>query len=252
MPVPEWVILVVFCAAASVTQSVSGFGFGVVLVAVLPLFGLEIQRVVVLITLLVGINIGIALWRVRQHVSIRRVIWLSLGVPFGIPLGLMLLTAGREWEWVLRGLLGAVLVLAAVEPYFRAPAGEGPPERRPWALFAGFSSGVLGGALSSGGPPVVIYFLRRHWAKEVTKAAIMLVFAGNVLMRLVAYTIKGGLFTGPRLLEAALLVPVVVVASLVGERLFHAMSQGAFRRAVAAVIIVCGAYQIYRAVLLLA
>ena len=35
MPFPELLILVVFCAAASVTHSISGFGFGVVLAGVL-------------------------------------------------------------------------------------------------------------------------------------------------------------------------------------------------------------------------
>lgn len=249
MPVPEIVILIVFCAVASVTQSVSGFGFGVLLVAVLPVFGVTIQRVVVLVTLLVGINIAIALWRVRRHVSFRRVMWLVIGVPFGIPLGLALLTAGPDLEWALRGLLGGVLVFAALEPFLRG-AGKPAPEKRRWALFAGFCSGLLGGALSTGGPPVVIYYVRRQWSKEVTKAAIMLVFVGTVGMRLVAYGVKGGLITQGRLIEAAILAPVVFAASLVGERLFHAMSQSGFRRAVAAMIVLCGVYQVYRAALM--
>ena len=248
MPVPELAILALFCAAASVTQSVSGFGFGVVLVAVLPVFGVAIERVVVLVTLLVGLNIAIALWKVRRHVSVRRVAWLVAGVPLGLPVGLYLLTEGPEW--VLRGLLGAVLVFAAVEPVFRG-LGAASPEKRRWALLAGACSGALGGALSTGGPPVVVYYLRRQWSKEVTKAAVMLVFACTVGLRLVAYGLKGGLITPARLAEAGMLAPVVVAASLVGERLFRAISQRGFRKAVAAMIVVCGVYQLYRAVLLL-
>jgi len=253
MTVPEIAVLIVFCSLASVTQSVSGFGFGVVLVAVLPLFNdggsfsFDIERVVVLVTLVVGINILIGLWRVRRHVSLRRVMWLVIGVPFGIPVGMYLLTEGPEWA--LRGLLGAVLVFAAIEPVFLRRA-EPSPEKRGWALFAGVCSGALGGALSTGGPPVVIYYFRRQWSKEVTKAAVMLVFTGTVAMRLVAYGLKGGLITQARLLDAAVAAPVVVAASLVGERLFRAISQGGFRRVVAAMIVLSGAYQVYKAVLL--
>lgn len=251
---PELLILIAGFAAASVTQSVSGFGFGIVAVALLPMFGIEIQRAVVLVTLVVGVNVGIGLWKVWGHVRVRRVLWLLLGVPFGIPLGLALLTAGREWEWALRGLLGVVLVFAAVEPLFREGPATGREKRR-WAFLTGLLSGALGGALSTGGPPVVIYYFRRHWPKEQTKAALMLVFAGTVGMRLVAYGVdrlRGGpLLTGERLLEAALVVPVVVAASLVGERLFRVISQSGFRKAVATLIAACGVYHIYRAVLLL-
>jgi uncharacterized membrane protein YfcA len=251
---PELLILFAGFAAASVTQSVSSFGFGIVAVALLPLFGIEIQRVVVLVTLVAGVNVGIGLWKVRRHVRLGRVLWLLLGVPLGIPLGLALLTAGGEWEWALRGLLGVVLIFAAVEPFLRQGPARGEQKRR-WAFVTGFLSGALGGALSTGGPPVVIYYFRRHWAKEQTKAAIMLVFAGTIGLRLVAYGIdrlRGGpLLTADRLVEAALLVPVIVAASLLGERLFRAISQSAFRRAVAALIVLCGAYQLHRAVLLL-
>lgn len=243
--VSHWLILVAVSAAASVTQSVSGFGFGVVVVALLPVFGIPIQHAVVLVTLLVGVNIAIALWRVREHFSLHRVLWLMIGVPFGIPVGICLLTEGPAW--LLRGLLGLVLVLAVVEPLLRRGSATVPPERRRWALFAGFCSGALGGALSTGGPPVVIYFFRRHWSKEVTKAAIMAVFVVTVGVRTVAYVLKGDLITSDRLIETAVLVPVVVGASLMGERLFRAISQAAFRRAVAAVIVLCALYQLYRA-----
>lgn len=246
MVVEDMVILGVCCAAASVTQSVSGFGFGVVLVAVLPIFGIPIPRVVMLVTLLVGLNIAIALWRVRRHLSLRRVVWLVAGVPFGIPVGTYLLMHGPES--VLRGMLGAVLVFAAAEPFVRG-GGAPAPEKRRWGFLAGVCSGALGGALSTGGPPVVIYFYRRQWSKELTKASVMLTFVATVSLRLCYYTWQG-LIGRANLVDAAVLAPVVVAGSLVGERLFHSISQGGFRRALATMIVVCGAYQLYRAVCL--
>ena len=244
MPLNELVILGIFCTAAATTQSISGFGFGVVLVGVLPIFGIDIKRVVVLVTVLVTVNVGIALWRLRRHASWRRVLWVWVGVPLGFPAGLYLLTSAPLW--MLRGLLGGVLVFAAIEPVFmrrRKPA----PEKRRWALLTGVASGLLGGALSTGGPPVVIYFYRRQWSKELTKASVVLTFVGTLTVRLVGYTLKGGLITQQRLLESAILLPMVILGSLIGERLFHSISQRGFRRVVAAMLVVCGVYQLGKA-----
>lgn len=237
------------CFAAAIVQSVASFGFAVVVLALLPLLGVEIRQVIVGITVLVVPNIAIALWRVRRHVSIRRVGWVLLGIPLGTPVGLYLLACGPEW--LLRGLLGGVLVAAAAEPFLRR-SSEPRPEHRGWAFVAGVACGALGAALSAGGPPVVVYFYGRRWAKDATKAAVTLTFAGSVLWRLVAYVAQAPL-TGKELLTLPLGLmamafwPAVVAGTLIGERLFGALSQGGFRRAVAAMLVVCGVYQIGKA-----
>ncbi len=237
------------CLVAAAVQSVSGFGFAVVLVGLLPVFGVDIRVAVVLVTLLVVPNIAIALWRVRREARVRRVAWVLLGVPVGTPLGLYLLAFGPEW--VLRGLLGVVLVLAAFEPFARG--GRGPmPERRLWAFVAGAASGALGMALSTGGPPIVIYFQRCQWGKEATKAAIMLSFVGTVLWRLLVYAVQApvtgkDLVTLPLVWQGVAFWPAVVAGTLLGEWLFARLSPEGFRRAVGAMLAVCGAYQIGKA-----
>lgn len=237
------------CVAAAVVQSVSGFGFAVVLVGLLPLSGVAIQEAVVLITVLVVPNIAIALWRLRGELRLRRVAWLLAGVPLGIPFGLYLLAFGREW--LLRGALGLVLVAAAAEPFLRLRAGPR-PESRLWAVVAGAASGALGAALSTGGPPVVLYFYGRQWSKEATKACIMLTFAGTVSWRLIAYVAQAPI-TGKELLTASLalrglaLWPAVAAGTVLGEWLFGTLTQSGFRRAVAVMLVVCGVYQLGRA-----
>ncbi len=243
------IVLAASCVVASAVQSVSTFGFAVVIVALMPLFGCPIQDVVVLITVLVVPNIAIALWQVRSEVRLRPVAWLLAGVPLGTLFGLYLLAFGPEW--LLRGALGLVLVAVAAEPFLRPRAGPR-PESRLWALVAGAASGALGAALSSGGPPVVLYFYGRQWSKRATKAAVTLAFAGTVSWRLVAYLIQAPL-TGRELLTWELAVrgvalwPAVVAGALVGERLFGSLGHGGFRRAVAGMLVVCGAYQLVQA-----
>ncbi|HUT33983.1 MAG TPA: TSUP family transporter [Planctomycetota bacterium] len=237
------------CIAGATVQSLSGFGFGVVLVGLLPILGVAIRDAVVLVTLLVVPNIAIALWRVRREARLARVAWLLLGVPLGLPVGVYLLAFGREW--VLRGILGLVLIGVAAEPFVRRRAAPG-GESRLWAFVAGAASGALGAALSTGGPPVVLYFYRCQLGKEATKAAIMLSFVGTVLWRLLAYVAQAPitgreLLTMPLVWKGVAFWPAVVAGTLLGERLFRALSQGGFRRAIAAVLVVCGVYQLGRA-----
>ncbi|MBM4036551.1 MAG: sulfite exporter TauE/SafE family protein [Planctomycetes bacterium] len=237
------------CVVGSAVQSISSFGFAVVLVALLPVFGVAIRDAVVLVTLLVVPNIAVAVWQVRREASLQRVAWVLLGVPIGTPLGIWLLAFGPVW--VLRGLLGVVLVGAAAMPFLR---GEGParPARRLWAFVAGVASGALGAALSTGGPPIVLYFRHRQLSKEAIKASVMLAFVGTVAWRLVAYVAQAPL-TGEKLLTASLawkgmaFWPAVIAGTLLGEWVFARLSLGGFRWAVAAMLVVCGIYQIGKA-----
>jgi len=243
-----WDILVfgACCLAGAAVQSVSGFGFAVVLVGLLPVFGVDIRVAVVLVTLLVVPNIAIALWQVRREARFGRVAWVLLGVPLGTPLGLYLPVFAQEW--VLRGLLGVVLIFASVEPFVRRGRGAAPAGRL-WAVVAGAASGALGTALSTGGPPIVIYFQRCQWGKEATKAAIMLSFVGTVLWRLLVYAAQApatgrDLLTLPLVWQGIAFWPAVVAGTLLGEWLFARLSHEGFRRAVAAMLLVCGVYQL--------
>ncbi len=238
------------CIAGSVVQSVSSFGFAVVVVGLLPFFGVAIRDAVVLVTVLVVPNIAIALWRVRREVRWRRVAWLLAGLPLGTPLGILLLAFGPEW--LLRGLLGVVLIGASLEPFLRGGNGEPRPESRRSAFGAGVASGALGAALSTGGPPIVLYFHRQGLGKEAMKAAVMLAFVGTVLWRLVAYVAQAPV-TGQPLLTLGLATkgvafwPAVVAGTLLGEWVFGRLGHAGFRRTVAAMLVVCGVYQIGKA-----
>ena len=244
MSVTEILLFGGFCIAGSITQSVSGFGFAIVLVAGLPLFGVPIQDVVVLIGIAVMPNLLIALWRTWRHVSLRRVAWVLVGMPIGVPVGIYLLTEGAAW--LVHALLGMVLVWAAVEP-FLLPSSGPRPTKPIWGIATGVATGALGAAFGTGGPPMVVYFCRRQWPKEVTKASLVSVFIVNVTMRTVGY-VWTGLFTRDLLLTGLAFCPAVVLGTLVGERLFHAISQEAFRRIMAAMLALCGLYQIAKAV----
>jgi len=80
----------------------------------------------------------------------------------------------------------------------------------------------------------------------------MATFVGTVSMRLVAYVVQAPL-TGEALLTSGLIwqavvySPAVVVGTAMGEWVFGSVSQRGFRLAVAAMLVVCGLYQLGKA-----
>src|SRR5688572_29423280 len=140
------------------TQTVTGFGLGLISTALLS--GLIDIGVVGPLVALVGITAEIAiLLRYRHALNLPSVGRLSLASVIAVPIGALLLDL-MDGQVILR-LLG-VLVLA-YSAYgllqLRLPTIAHPS----WAYGFGFVSGILTGLYNVGGPPLVIYGTCRCW-----------------------------------------------------------------------------------------
>ncbi len=143
-------LIVVFLAVF--TQSLTGFGSGLVSMAFLPDI-LGVRTAVPLVVLVTATLEAILLLRFRSAFNLKAVGPLILASIIGIPIGIRAL--GSLNEKVLLTVLGAVMAGYALYalsnlklPELKHPA---------WALVAGFFAGLLSGAYSVGGPPAIIY-----------------------------------------------------------------------------------------------
>jgi uncharacterized protein len=106
---------------------------------------------------------------------------------FGIPLGLLLLTAVAET--VVKAILAVVIIgfslycLVSRSPYQL--------KNDQWAWVFGFSAGVLGGAYGMNGPPLVIYGSLRHWSPEQFRATLQGYFLPASLVGMCGYWLAG-------------------------------------------------------------
>src|SRR5262249_5635582 len=151
------VLAVVFVA----TLIRSALGFGEALVAV-PLLALLMPvEVAAPLAVLVSITVaGLILVQDWHQGHLGSAGPLVAATWFGIPVGLLLLTAVAEQ--VVKAVLA--LVILAFSSYCLA-------RRRPWELkddrlawLFGFGAGVLGGAYGMNGPPLVVYGTLRGWS----------------------------------------------------------------------------------------
>jgi uncharacterized membrane protein YfcA len=181
-------VVVVLAVIFLATVVRSAFGFGEALVAV-PLLALLIPVEVAtpLAVLLSTTVAGVVVVQDWHKVHARSAGRLVLATLFGIPLGLLLLTAVAER--FAKGGLAVVIIAFSVYSLVGRSRLELKDDRLAW-LF-GFAAGVLGGAYGMNGPPLVVYGALRRWSPEHFRATLQGYFLPASLIGMVGYWLAG-------------------------------------------------------------
>ncbi len=230
----ELLLASVIVLLASAAQAVTGFGFALVLVPLLAI--VYDPKLVVIISISLGLvcklPLLISTWR---QVQLLQIVPLSLTAIVGTYFGTQILL--RADADVLRLVIGFVVVLLASPMLFdyRRPVIR----ERLAALGVGFVSGVLGGATSMGGPPVVLLGVNQGWRKESFRANLLAFFVVSNSSSLVNLAGAGAL-TPTALALDLLLVPATAVGILAGNWLFKRIDHDRFRKLVVLLVIATG------------
>ncbi len=225
--------LVVF--AAAFTQGVVGFGFGLVTMALLPLFLPEHFAIAFVAVYALTVAAQIA-WRVRAHFSWSAATPLLVGIILGTPLGVLVVNDADPMT--IKLILGITLI-----GYCAWALTLGARVRRRelgnfWGYLAGALSGILG-AFNTGGPPAVVYTTIMGWDKNLTTSSLQVTFVLTSFIQLPGFAMTG-LLTTESLLQNLYYLPVMVAGVAVGQLLFDRINQATFRRALLAVLLAVG------------
>jgi len=198
----------------------SAFGFGEALVAV-PLLALSLPiQVAAPLAVLVSITIAtVIVVQDREKIHARSARWLLLSTLAGIPLGLILLTAGHQKA--VKAGLGALIVAFSIYSLLgRTP--ELKHDSRRWLFGCGFTAGVLGGAYGMNGPPLVVYGTMRRWSAQYFRATLQGYFLPASAIGMASYWLAG-LWTPLVTHYYILSLPVILPAIFIGRSLNHRM-----------------------------
>lgn len=208
-PTTGLILGVIFCAV--IVRA--AFGFGDVLVSV-PILSLVVgPRLVVPLMGLVGAtNALFLLLAERRSVHWRPVRFLLMASVLGVPIGVALL--GWLPEATINAGLGGILVVFCLWSLSgrRALRLEAPG----WALPFGFCAGVMGGAVTATGPPIVAYSTTQDWDPSERRATMQGFFLPNSVLIVVSHGLAG-LWTAEVLRMYLLAVPVCLTALPVGR-----------------------------------
>ena len=219
---PTTVAIMAVIFGAVVVRSAFGFGDVLVSVPILTLF-VSPKMVIPLMGMVGATNALLMLWRERGEVRWHPVRFLLMASVVGVPIGVILLHWLPE-RWINLGL-GVMLILFCVWSLSGRTSVR--LNSSFWALPFGFGAGVMGGAVTATGPPIVIYSTTQDWAPEERRATMQGFFLPNGIFVLISHAIAG-FWTTEVLATYVLAVPVCLLALPVGAFLASRLCQSRF------------------------
>lgn len=194
-------VMAALASAAAFSQSVSGFGFSLLLVPPLSL-AIGPKEAVVTATLLGLVTSAFTIATTAGAVDWRLAASLAASATVGIPVGLAILVRSNPAALEV-GI--TLVVLLAVVATWRGVSYTA--ESRFTDVAAGVCSGVLSASAGMAGPPLVLHFHNRGIGRDSFKGTL------NVLFFL-SGTITGALFIWLGRVPGGDIAPLAVVAPL--------------------------------------
>jgi uncharacterized membrane protein YfcA len=221
-------------ALASCVFGLAGFGLGLVALALLP-FLLPPTLAVPLVSMYSAVFGLVLTLQLRRDFMAAPLAALLSGALVGTPVGVWgLATLPASW---LRRLIGCILMGVVLiewrDLYPRTVSG------RSWEVVAGVVSGLLGGAIGTPGPPVILYAAAQGWPPRAMKATLQVFLFANQLVILVSQWWAGLLTPEVAWLALGFALPAVLGVAL-GMRLFSAVDHVRLRRVVFALLFMLG------------
>lgn len=248
MSTGEYIFLFGVTMLAFTVKAITGFGNTIIINS---LFSQVLPNIIITpidLTFNFPANVWIV-WRERKDMSFKAAGALAVLVVVGIIPGTFLLTTGEDW--MLRALLGFVIIALAVEMYFRTSRQSSHNQKKPnrWLLiFVGIVSGVLIGLFGIGAL-LVAYISRVADNRSNLRGSICFVFLIENVFRIVIYTLAG-IINIQSLTYTLWLAPAVVLGLGIGTKLDKHMDEKTVVKMVIILLLVSGATLVVRNIFL--
>ncbi|HOX36649.1 MAG TPA: sulfite exporter TauE/SafE family protein [Candidatus Brocadiia bacterium] len=214
--------LVTFMAAF--VQGASGFGFGLVCMALFLDF-MGVRDASVIVTCCTFCLNLVILSKLYKHFQWKGIVPLYLSVMIAIPIGVFFMA--KADPVILKRIMGAVLILGGV--YGVIPTLT----KKKWhpvraGIPCGFLSGLMAGAFSTGGPPLVAYLSTQRFSRYRYSATLQVMFFSASVLRMIMMQQFGLIRPGVILLAAVGMV-TAVIGSAMGLKVLTRLSDKTVR-----------------------
>lgn len=240
MPSDVLLTLLLLVAIGAYVQTVTGFAMGLIIMGAATLFDLvPVAFSAVVVTMTSMFNIILALLREHRHIHWHSVLFATLGMAPALILGVMTLDyLSAESARMLKALLGAFILVGAtlliLKPHPREQLETG------WRdLLAGAAGGFFGGLFSTAGPPLVYHLYRQPFGIDVIRTTLLAIFGFTTVLRN-GYVAVAGDFSREMLMTSLLAIPVVYLATVLGQRFPPPLAETGMRRLAFALLAVLG------------
>ena len=241
MLVADWTIYIVAAFLGSYIQSVTGFGLGMIVMAVVGANGsIPLPVLAAIVSLITALNIAMSLKGRLPSVDRRIFGWMAAGqVPAVIVGVIAAVVLDREARWVLELLLGLFIIAGSVSMLARPVARTATSAN--WAcLCAGMSGGMMGGLFAASGPVLGWFGYRQPLQVAVIRATLLSSFALASVTRIGTVAVQGGI-TFEVVKLSLIAAPLVGFGAWLGRKRPPPFSDAQMKRSVFALLLVMGA-----------
>jgi len=229
-------ILILFALGAAFVQRVSGFGFGIFIMTVLPYLLPSYGEATTLSGTLAIVTSVIIVAKMYKFIDWKKL--LPILVTFLIVSWIAVQFVAWAGDGILKRILGGVLVFASIWFFFLSDRIH-LKATLPVQLSMGTISGMMGGLFGMQGPPAVLYFLACADRKEQYMALAQAYFLiGNFTMTL--YRATSGFLTHEVIVDWAVCLPAVLLGTWIGAKVFRLLPINILRKIIYAYMGISG------------
>ena len=235
----NWFFLTTALACAGFVQSLSGFGFGLVSMSLMPLF-MSVKQAAVISTAFSLLATVTTFIRHCGQYDWRLGLQFILSVCVGLPAGVFFLE--RSSETLLTRTLGGLMLAYACREFLTRSARKSFPTV--WTIPLGLFSGAMSGAFNLGGVPTAAYAYAHPWTRGQIMAFLQVMITLSCLLRLVFYQ-RAGLLAGIPWTRALVLVLPLYAAIWLGHWALQRIHPAHMRKGIFTFIGVSGVYYLF-------
>ena len=225
-----WTLVAII--ASGLITGITGFGFGLISMGILAAL-MPVTRATAIVAILTLVVTLLNLWTIRHEVLWREILPILVTALPAIAVGVRLLIV-LDARSLSIGV--GVMILAGCLGMVWTPQKAIIRRAFPWAVLAGLIGGLFGGALGTGGPPVVFYELLRGWDKSQSKSTLCAYFTVTSIWRVTLLIVQGVITPEIARTSALLLIPAIA-STYLGVLIFRRISTPVFRHITMALLL---------------
>ena len=217
-------------------QRVSGFGFGIFIMTLLPYLMPTYGEATTLSGMMAMVTSIIIVWKMWRYIPWHKL--LPILFTFLLVSYFAVMFVASASDGLLKQILGMILILVSVYFFFISERIKLKPTMVV-QLSMGLISGMMGGLFGMQGPPAVLYFISCTDNKNEYMAMAQSYFLiGNAVMT--CYRAQNGFLTEPVLISWSYGIPAVLLGTWLGSIVFRYIPINILRKIIYAYMALSG------------
>ncbi|SKC84238.1 sulfite exporter TauE/SafE family protein [Maledivibacter halophilus] len=220
--------------SAGLVQGATSFGFSLLSVPLLGAF-MPLKIIVPMLIIYSFIINSIILYKIREHLELKRISLLIIAAVVTTPIGANMLI--NLDESILKIMVGIIVTISAVSFYFGYKVKI--KNEKLAYIPVGLVSGLLNGSISISGPPVILFLTNQSVEKQVFRATLTGFFWVLNIMTIIIFLSKK-LINVQVLKFTGYLLPALIGGVFIGINFGNKVKEETFEKLTTILIIIMG------------